>query len=125
MKWTSKRLFIAGAVFAMVYLLNLGSSWLRYVSALVFPLIICVYSLRKGSLSPSGAVAASLVGCGTFLAGFRPVTILLSFFISSSALTKFKEDTKVKTLGDHKKGGQRDWVQVNRGDVCLVTNVRF
>ena len=125
MKWTAKRLLIVGAVFAMVYLLNLGSSWLRYVSAVVFPLAISTYSLRKGSLSPSGAVAASLVGCGTLLAGFRPVAILLSFFISSSALTKFKEDTKVKTLADHKKGGQRDWVQVHLGNACLVGDVRL
>lgn len=112
MRWAAKQLMAAGIVFSMVYLLDGGAAWMRYASAVVFPALIGLYSMRKGSLSLSGAMAACFVGFGTFLAGFRCVTILLSFFVSSSALTKFKEETKVKALADHKKGGQRDWVQV-------------
>ena len=110
-KWIGKRVMAAGVVIGMVYLLNLGETWLRAVSAVMFPIFIALYSLRKKSLSTSGAAAACLVGFGTFLAGFRSVVILLSFFISSSALTKFKEAAKEKALADHKKGGQRDWIQ--------------
>jgi len=105
-------MMVGGVLSAMCYMLVLKSFWIRSTAALMFPGFIGWYSLKRGSLSPSGAVAAWFVGFGTFLAGLRAVVILLTFFISSSALTKLKEDFKERSLAEHKKGGQRDWVQV-------------
>lgn len=66
---------------------------------------------RRSSLSKSGAVAATLVGWGTLASSFRAGMVLLSFFYASSKLTQLSEDQK-SVDEDHKKGGQRDWVQV-------------
>lgn len=96
----------------VVYLLNHELHWMKYLAAMMFPSLIGLYSFQKGALSSSGAFAAWFVGFGTFLGGLRCTAILLSFFISSSALTKFKDNIKSAITADHKKGGQRDWIQV-------------
>ncbi|MFC4767335.1 DUF92 domain-containing protein [Effusibacillus consociatus] len=68
---------------------------------------------RKRSLSGSGMLAAILVGtvlyyCGN-LAWFGT---LISFFISSSLLTKWKQKTKEKVEESYEKTGRRDAGQV-------------
>lgn len=68
---------------------------------------------RVKALSKSGAVAATIVGCLIFgLGGLLWALLLLTFFISSSGLSRaFTHHT---TNFDQKlaKGSQRDWVQV-------------
>lgn len=66
---------------------------------------------RKRSLDLSGAISAALVGAVTLFCSFRVTCVLLAFYFSSSALTKFKEELKDIEEG-HKAGGQRNWVQV-------------
>jgi uncharacterized protein (TIGR00297 family) len=66
---------------------------------------------RDLSLSPSGAIAAAVVGWSTLSSSFRAGLVLLGFFYVSSALTRFGDEDKDVEEG-HKKGGQRNWVQV-------------
>jgi uncharacterized protein (TIGR00297 family) len=67
---------------------------------------------RKRSLSMSGAIGAFIVGALTSLAGVRYALTLIAFFVSSSALTKYKAEQKSRLEDNHKVGGQRDIVQV-------------
>ncbi len=70
-----------------------------------------VRGYRNLSLSPSGALAALVVGWATVSSSFRAGLVLLGFFFVSSALTAFGEENKDVEEG-HKKGGQRNWIQV-------------
>lgn len=60
----------------------------------------------------TGAVAAALVGTATQASSIRAPATLFAFFLSSSKLTKLKEELKSGTE-DFKAGGQRDWKQVS------------
>lgn len=110
---SSSKILAVLAVGSMVFVLLCKTKWLRFAGAVVYPALVGFQALQRGYLSPSGAFAAWFVGFGSFLGGFRCVVIVLSFFISSSILTKFKDQIKAGMNGDHKKGGQRDWIQVN------------
>lgn len=68
----------------------------------------------KNSLSVSGAIMALFVGAIISLAnGLEFITVLLTFFISSSLLSKWKSSIKKKLEEDlHDKTGKRDWQQV-------------
>lgn len=70
---------------------------------------------RKNSLRfPDGVIAAAATGILIFLA--HPVLwgLLLSFFVSSSYLSNYKESSKEKSIAMSyaEKGGQRDTLQV-------------
>lgn len=72
---------------------------------------VALRGYRNNSLSPSGAIAAAAVGWSTLSSSFRAGLVLLGFFFASSALTKFGDENK-DIEEDHKKGGQRNWIQV-------------
>lgn len=72
---------------------------------------VAAVSFTKGYVSPSGAAAAALVGSATQASNVRASATLVAFFLSSSKLTKFKEELKSGSE-DFKAGGQRDWKQV-------------
>jgi uncharacterized protein (TIGR00297 family) len=68
---------------------------------------------RTGALAVSGAVSASLVGGLIFSLGGLPwAALLLTFFISSSALSKLFRQKKAALAEKFAKGSQRDWGQV-------------
>lgn len=59
----------------------------------LYPAAMCAFlakhGLSKGSLAPSGAVAATVVGMGTFTnAPYVFSTVLMTFYLSSSRMTK-------------------------------------
>ena len=65
------------------------------------------------ALSPGGAVAALLVGAGAAIAGWAWATILIVFFVASSALSRFKHATREARIGKIvEKGDERDAFQV-------------
>ena len=79
--------------------------------------LIAGAAYKKESLSLSGFFAAIFVGTGMFYAGaFRGNYIiwisLISFFVTSSLLTKYKADEKMKFSKISEKGGRRDYAQV-------------
>lgn len=85
----------------------------RIASAIVVSLAISLIARRSGSLARSGAVAATIVGALALFAGWSWGIILIVYFVSSSALSRYGEDEKKKlNAAIVEKGGPRDAVQV-------------
>jgi uncharacterized protein (TIGR00297 family) len=71
--------------------------------------IIALLAYRRGSLAPSGALGAMLVGTLIFgLGGWVWGLTLITFFVSSSALSHYKEATKERLAEKFAKGHRRD-----------------
>jgi uncharacterized protein (TIGR00297 family) len=65
------------------------------------------------SLSVSGAIAALVVGTAATIAGWPWAIVLIVFFLTSSALSKFRHATRDARIGDIvEKGDERDAFQV-------------
>jgi uncharacterized protein (TIGR00297 family) len=65
------------------------------------------------ALSRSGSIAAVFVGTITFgLGGFIPAILLITFFVSSSALSRIGRRQKQEVSKEFAKGGSRDLGQV-------------
>jgi len=76
-------------------------------------IIIALLAWKARSLSRSGALAAALTGGLIFgLGGLPWAVLLLTFFISSSALSRLFENRKRTFSEKFSKGNQRDWGQV-------------
>ncbi len=77
-------------------------------------LIGFVAYLKKSLSFPSGFTAAGLVGITIFLASWKAWTVLMFFFVSSSALSKFKKTDPIKSeaMAFAEKGDERDALQV-------------
>jgi uncharacterized protein (TIGR00297 family) len=68
---------------------------------------------RAGALSRSGAFAAVAVGTAALVAGWSWAALLLLYFVSSVALTRFRASSKDARVGALiAKGGERDAIQV-------------
>ncbi len=75
--------------------------------------LIGLLAWRVGALSPSGALAATLVGGLIFgLGGLSWAALLLAFFISSSLLSRLFSRRKAALSEKFSKGSRRDWGQV-------------
>ncbi|KAF9425721.1 Transmembrane protein 19 [Entomortierella beljakovae] len=86
-------------------------------TSLLYPAALCTFLVRHGlskkSLSKSGAIAATFVGLGTFFnSPYVFGTVLLTFYLSSSRLTKYKSQIKKTLEEDHQEGGGRTAIQV-------------
>jgi uncharacterized protein (TIGR00297 family) len=80
---------------------------------LLLGILVSLAAWRLGSLSRSGAWAAALTGGLIFgLGGLSWAALLLTFFISSSALSKAFKKRKTAVSEKFSKGSQRDWEQV-------------
>jgi len=95
---------------------------------LIFAAIIAYLAYRARSLDRSGAYAALFIGTIIFgLGGLEWAVLLLTFFITSSGLSKafrrFKEDANEK----YAKGSQRDAGQVfgNGGIAALFAGLHY
>ena len=78
-----------------------------------FAALIGYLAWRAGSLAPSGGLAAFVVGGLIFgIGGFPWAALMLTFFISSSLLSKLFAQRKAKMAEKFAKGSQRDWGQV-------------
>ncbi|KAI8927781.1 integral membrane protein DUF92-domain-containing protein [Entophlyctis helioformis] len=86
---------------------------LRHGAALLAVAGLATHGIRKKSLSVSGAAAASALGLAIF-SHPSPLfgAVLLTFYLSSSKLTKYKVDVKKRLEEGHLEGGQRNAVQV-------------
>ncbi|KAM9969247.1 hypothetical protein ACTFIR_001075 [Dictyostelium discoideum] len=74
--------------------------------------LFVIHGYRKKSLNQSGTITAWLTGVSTCIFGSTFAILLLSFYFSSSYLTKYKSSIK-KTIEDgHTVGGQRNYIQV-------------
>jgi uncharacterized protein (TIGR00297 family) len=76
-------------------------------------ILVSIIAWRLGSLNHSGAWAACITGSLIFgLGGLPWAVLLLTFFISSSALSKAFKKRKLAVSEKFSKGSQRDWGQV-------------
>jgi uncharacterized protein (TIGR00297 family) len=92
----------------------------------VFAAAVALVAFRARALTRSGAIAAFIVGTLTYGAGTVGFTIvLLAFFVSSVALSRFGRARK-RALTDVGKAGARDAMQViANGGVATVCAVGF
>ena len=101
---------------------------MQIVLAFILALPVAFVAYRAHSLSRSGAFAATLVGAVTFgMGGWQWATLLLTFFITSSALTRTFKKRKSGLDEKFSKGGQRDAGQVfgNGGLATLFAGLHF
>ncbi|XP_060081521.1 transmembrane protein 19-like [Ylistrum balloti] len=84
----------------------------RWLVAVIAPVIITRWGLKKRSLDKSGAIAGLLVGFVLTISSLCFFACLLTFFILASRATKYKSATKKRFEEDFKEGGQRNWIQV-------------
>ncbi len=91
---------------------------------LIISAAIGLFALRRGSLSPSGVLGAMLTGTSLFgFGGFTAGSLLIAFFVSSSALSKYKrEEIKKRTAAQaFDKGGRRDiWQALANGGAAAA-----
>lgn len=85
----------------------------QFVPGILLGVLVALAALRMHALSRSGAWAAAICGGVIFsLGGWSWATILLVFFVSSSALSRLFAGRKVQVNEKFAKGSQRDWGQV-------------
>ncbi len=82
----------------------------------------------RGSLSRSGVLGAVLLGTAIFgLGGWAWGALLVAFFVSSSALSHFRQAAKESLSEKFSKGHQRDLAQTlaNGGAAALIATAGF
>lgn len=86
---------------------------MQIIIGIIFGILISFLAWKLGSLSLSGAIGASIVGSVIFgLGGLAWGIQLLTFFITSSLLSKIFREKKSGFHEKFAKGNQRDWAQV-------------
>ncbi len=85
---------------------------LRAALGFVVAAAIAAAARRARALSPSGAVAAVLVGTAAVAAGWDWGALLVAFFVASSLLSRVRREEKAAADGIAAKGDERDAVQV-------------
>jgi uncharacterized protein (TIGR00297 family) len=85
----------------------------RAAAGLVVAATVAYVARRAGSLSTSGAIAATLVGTAAVAAGWRWGALLILYFVASTLLSRLGASEKARrTSGVVEKGGRRDAIQV-------------
>lgn len=76
-------------------------------------MVIALVARRGRSLSTSGAVAAVTIGTAASAAGWNWAILLILYFVSSTALSRFgRSEKERRTTSVVEKGGTRDAAQV-------------
>lgn len=85
----------------------------QFTLGLLLAILIAYLAYRAHSLNRTGAYAAGLVGTIIFgIGGWRWAVLLLTFFITSSALSRFFKNQKSGLDEKYSKGHERDAGQV-------------
>src|SRR5687767_12031464 len=85
----------------------------RALAGLLLASALAIAAWRARALTPGGALAAVVVGAACVIAGWNWALLLLVFFISSSALSRYRHalrDERIASIVE--KGDQRDAYQV-------------
>jgi uncharacterized protein (TIGR00297 family) len=98
---------------------------MQFLIGLLLACAIAWVAYRRGSLSRSGALGAILVGTVVFgVGGWAWGVLLVVFFVSSSALSHYKEGRKLALAEKFSKGHRRDVWQVfangGAGALCVL-----
>ena len=87
--------------------------YVSFLLAAAIALVIVAVARLTGALSRGGSLAAFVVGTIAIAAGWSWTTLLLAYFISSSALSRYGAGRKEsRTAAVVEKGGARDAAQV-------------
>jgi uncharacterized protein (TIGR00297 family) len=88
---------------------------------------ISALAYTLGSLTLRGALAAATLGGLTYgIGGWMPAVLLLTFFVTSSALSYIGAAGKVELASTFSKGGRRDYAQVlANGSLATVLAVAY
>ncbi len=97
-----------------------------FIGFVVASLIVAI-ARHARSLSPSGGLAAVVIGTVAVAAGFSWGVLLIVFFASTTALSRFRADDKMTRTADIvAKGGERDALQVlANGGVFAIAAALF
>ena len=101
---------------------------MQLIIGFLLAILIAYLAYRARSLNRSGAYAAFVVGTVIFgLGGLRWAILLLTFFITSSGLSRAFKNRKKEANEKYAKGGQRDAGQVfgNGGIATLFAALHF
>jgi len=86
---------------------------MQLLIGILLAIVVADLAWKVGALSRSGALAAVLTGGLIFgLGGLPWAAVLMTFFISSSALSRAFKGRKASLAEKFSKGSQRDWGQV-------------
>lgn len=94
----------------------------RSLAGLALAALLALASRHTRSLAASGAWTAVLVGTLATAAGWAWCALLLAFFVSSTLLSRWRQDEKaLRTRGVVEKGGERDaWQVLANGGVLAL-----
>ncbi|MBI5878144.1 MAG: DUF92 domain-containing protein [Chloroflexi bacterium] len=85
---------------------------LQLAAGFALSLLIGLAAQRRGALTRDGVAGAAIVGTLTFgLGGFAWAVVVVAFFVSSSALTRYGAERKRESSAEFAKGGRRDLAQ--------------
>lgn len=101
---------------------------MQFLLGILLAVVVAYISYRAHSLNKSGAVAAAIIGTVIFgIGGLRWAILLLTFFITSSALSRAFKNRKRSSNEKYSKGNQRDAGQVfgNGGIATLFAALHF
>ena len=85
----------------------------QLIFGFLLAVVVAITAWRFQSLSKSGALGAALIGTLIFgLGGWKWAVILLTFFVSSSLLSRLFSKQKSELSDKFEKGNQRDMNQV-------------
>jgi len=95
---------------------------LDWLLGLVLGVAVAGAAWKAGLLTPSGAVAAALIGMATWGgAGWKGAAMMLVFFLSSNWLSRWRSDAKRGLDPVVAKGGRRDaWQVAANGGAAAV-----
>src|SRR5512136_1206848 len=96
---------------------------LQIAAGLVLSAAIAWLAYRREALTQSGALGAVLTGTAIFgFGGLGWGLLLITFFVSSSLLTRYKQAAKAQVAEQFAKGGPRDIAQAlaNGGLAALI-----
>lgn len=101
--------------------------WTQLAIGLVLAGTVAVVARRAAMLTTGGAVAAAFIGTLIFgVGGLAPATLLLTFFVSSSLLSRRRSDRNQSLLERSAKSGRRDeWQVLANGAVPALLAVGF
>jgi uncharacterized protein (TIGR00297 family) len=87
--------------------------------------LITLAARRQQTLSPSGAVAAFLVGVICTAAGWSWAVLVVALFVSANSLSRYRRTTRLVRIGDTvEKWGERDaWQVVANGGVFTAAAI--
>ena len=98
----------------------------RTLFAASISILISIRGYQKNSLNFSGATLAVFVGFFCTIANFGFFACLMTFFATSSILTKWKSERKRRLEENFKEGGQRNAMQVLcNGGLAVVISIVY